>query len=485
MTTEREYQEWQRHRPRRTSKPKTGKFSPKPKKRSWWPGLWLGLGLGAAGLAFWGNPHLGRSFPSLKSLPSLEQLAQPKTLILTKRVSNPSPGTPQSLPASSHNRLDAIAASVDYRGNSVTALAQKLAPYASTEADKARLIYSWIAQHIAYDVPMAVNNQVDDLRPETVLQRRQTICSGYANLYQAIAQALGLEAVIVEGYAKGVGGLVGTDNEINHAWNGVKIDGKWYLLDTTWGAGTVDDNVFQPRFSPYYFATPPAQLIYTHFPRESQWQLLPTVYSRTQFDRFPEVKPRFFRDQLGLVSHLNPEIQAQGNLEILLDSPTSTLLAAQLRSASGVEIAKNYTLTQKKDRQNSVQVAFPAPGNYKLIIFSKQPQESQYQQAVTYDITASDAGTPFPTTYSTFSDRRSYLQMPLTQNLPVNSSTFFQLEVNNATKVLVINEANQDWTELSKNGSFFSGTALIKPGKTLVIAQFPDSDKYWTLLEYN
>ena len=485
MTTEREYQEWQRLRPRRTRKPKTVRFSPKPKKRFWWPLLCLGLGLGAAGLAFWGNPHLGRSLPSWKSLPSLEQFTQSKTLIVTKRVINPAPGNPQGLPASPQEHLDAIAASLDYQGNSVAALAQKLAPHATTEAEKARLIYSWIAQHIAYDVPMVVNNQVDDLRPETVLQRRQTICSGYANLYQAIAQAMGLEAVIVEGYAKGVGGFVGTDNEVNHAWNAVKIAGKWYLLDTTWGAGTVNDNVFQPRFSAYYFTTPPEQLIYTHFPRESQWQLLPTVYTRAQFDRFPEVKPRFFRDQLRLVSHLNPDIQAQGNLEILLNSPTDTLLAAQLQTASGVEISKNYTFMQKKGLQNTVQVAFPAPGSYKLIIFSKQPQESQYQQVLTYEVTASLAGKPFPTTYRTFSDRQGYLQMPLTQELPVNSSTFFQLEVNNATKVLVMSEDQQDWTELNKNGSFFAGTALIKPGKTFVIAQFPDSDKYWTLLEYN
>ncbi|MFM7576840.1 MAG: hypothetical protein ACKO5Q_07875, partial [Microcystaceae cyanobacterium] len=177
MTTEREYQEWQRLRPRRTRKPKTVRFSPKPKKRFWCPLLCLGLGLGAAGLAFWGNPHLGRSLPSWKSLPSLEQFTQSKTLIVTKRVINPAPGNPQGLPASPQEHLDAIAASLDYQGNSVAALAQKLAPHATTEAEKARLIYSWIAQHIAYDVPMVVNNQVDDLRPETVLQRRQTICS--------------------------------------------------------------------------------------------------------------------------------------------------------------------------------------------------------------------------------------------------------------------------------------------------------------------
>jgi transglutaminase/protease-like cytokinesis protein 3 len=186
------------------------------------------------------------------TIPGLEQF-QPKSQVFTQHISNPSPGNPQSLNLSNAEPLDQFAKNLTYSGTSVKELAGLLSPQGRTEAEKARLAYSWVTQHIAYDVTL----NRDDLSPEGVLQRRQTICGGYANLYQALAKAMGLRAVIVEGYAKGVGGIVGEDSRLNHAWNAVEMAGVWYLIDTTWGAGNVNDQQFQPRFSSFYFATPP------------------------------------------------------------------------------------------------------------------------------------------------------------------------------------------------------------------------------------
>ncbi|MGL5034654.1 MAG: hypothetical protein ACRC6M_12730, partial [Microcystaceae cyanobacterium] len=183
--------------------------------------------------------------------------------------------------------------------------------------------------------------------------------------------------------------------------------------------------------------------------------------------------------------HPQRSFQSNGNLAILLEAPGSTLIAAQLKTNSGTELEKNYTLVQKKGSSVTVNVAFPAPGDYTLIIFSKQPGEETYRQAISYEIIANSASPTFPLTYGSFAEKKANLQMPLTQALTVNSTSNFQLEVANANKVLVVNETSRDWTELSKNGDYFSGTANISYGKTLVVAQFPGSDKYWTLLEYN
>jgi len=46
-------------------------------------------------------------------------------------------------------------------------------------------------------------------------------------LYAAIATELGLECHIIFG---GVNGAL-----TNHAWNSIKLDGKWYFIDSTWG----------------------------------------------------------------------------------------------------------------------------------------------------------------------------------------------------------------------------------------------------------
>lgn len=71
-------------------------------------------------------------------------------------------------------------------------LSQILSKYAKTEADKARIIYTWITYNISYDVgalnDLFNNNIYPDVRTEIVLNTRSTICSGYANLYQQLAK---------------------------------------------------------------------------------------------------------------------------------------------------------------------------------------------------------------------------------------------------------------------------------------------------------
>jgi transglutaminase/protease-like cytokinesis protein 3 len=46
----------------------------------------------------------------------------------------------------------------------------------------------------------------------------------------------------LDGFAKGFGYKIGEPlSTPNHAWNAVRIDGNWYLLDATWDAGVVGE----------------------------------------------------------------------------------------------------------------------------------------------------------------------------------------------------------------------------------------------------
>ena len=460
------------------------------KKQGSFPFFWLLLGIGLGGILL--NQPLFSRFIAQQDLTTLtsnlvDKNILPSSVVITQRVDNPTAGEPAIVKLTDADRLDQLAASVDYSGSSVEELAKILSPLATTEAEKARLIYSWITQHIGYDVQaLQRDRRTLDLSTQGVLTTRMTICSGYANLYQSLAKAMGLKSVIIEGYGKGPSYLVGQDNDINHAWNGVKIDGTWYLLDATWGAGSVNNDQFVAKFNPHYFATPPDQLIYSHFPAESQWQLLPTIYTRAEFDQFPDISARFFRDRLQLLSHKdNRVISANGQSEIRLNIPDNILIAAQLLDKSGSKLDQSYTFVQKQGQQAIVRVSFPSVGEYELIIFSKKREEETYYQAVKYDIQAVTAGEAFPLTYASFNDKNAYLEMPLTKSLPINQASYFQLKVDEASKVIVINKETNSITELTPSSSFFVGSVVIDPGKTIVAAQFPGSNQYWTLLEYN
>lgn len=56
------------------------------------------------------------------------------------------------------------------------------------------------------------------------------VCEGYACAFQLIMQACGVESYII---ARG-------ESNTDHCWNAVRLDGEYYLIDTTWGAENHD-----------------------------------------------------------------------------------------------------------------------------------------------------------------------------------------------------------------------------------------------------
>lgn len=178
---------------------------------------------------------------------------------------------------------------------SLDALAKYLTEPAKTEREKARLIFRWITDRITYDTESYFAGKRGEDAAEAVLRRRNGLCGGYANLFVALAQRAGLEVVRVNGWAKGVGYTLGQDLKRHaHAWNAVKLDGKWQLLDATWGAGDLTGKEFRKRLKDFYFLAPPERLIFSHFPADAKWQLLESPVSRDDFSKTPRVKPELW-----------------------------------------------------------------------------------------------------------------------------------------------------------------------------------------------
>lgn len=152
------------------------------------------------------------------------------------------------------------------------------------EYDKACLIFNWIRSNIKYDTEAyrkgkkRINGSAAD-----VLRRKEAVCQeGYAQLYAEMCQAAGLEAVMIDGHSK-QGSIPPDMEEADHAWNAVKIDGEWFLLDVTWAADTEGLE---------YFCTPPEEFIKAHLPSDPMWQLLNNPVTTQQFKSgyFPSQK---------------------------------------------------------------------------------------------------------------------------------------------------------------------------------------------------
>lgn len=473
MATEREYREWKKRQKRRDSKPNAKNITST---------LWIFIIFISMALTIKNNPDF---FYSL-STNSLKRLTKEFVTEVDEPVII---NQPVSLNNRKFTAIDNKAKSISYTGNSVQELAKLLSQYATNDLEKARIIYTWITYNISYDVPGANDlfsqNIQPDVTTKNVLTTRSTICSGYANLYQQLAQYMGLKSVIVIGYAKSENYIVGADTNVNHGWNAVKIDNEWYLIDTTWGAGTVNNDQFNPSFNPYYFGPPPSQLIYTHFPEDEKWQLLNPPISRSQFDNFPDVSSELFQYNIQLVNYQTSVINANDRLNISLKAPKNVVAIANLKNEQN-EVLENYTFIQKQGEYININVGFPKAGNYELEIFAKPKDDNNsYPFVVRYDITSNNSTGEFPSIFEHFSVYNGYLETPVKKKLTPNQTEYFKLKIDNAQEVKILNKSSNQWQDLTRYGNVFAGNVNVGDGNVIIYGKFPGDSRYWGLIDYS
>ncbi|CAF3205053.1 unnamed protein product, partial [Rotaria sp. Silwood2] len=159
--------------------------------------------------------------------------------------------------------------------------------------DRHWIIFYWIACNIEYDTVSYFRKDYKDQTAEGVFRTRKGVCAGYANLYKYLCDKLEMQSEVVGGYSKGYGFDDRKDapSKTDHAWNAVEIDRHWYLMDSTWGAGHLDDaKEFKCKLSSYYFLPRPNEMIYHHLPENEKWQLLRTPIKMTPCLRKPHLR---------------------------------------------------------------------------------------------------------------------------------------------------------------------------------------------------
>ena len=176
-----------------------------------------------------------------------------------------------------------------------------------------KLIHDWISDTITYDIAMASRDTVIGQDLATVLSTRRAVCSGYARLFQKMAELAGFEAQTVSGFTKGLGREFSFDFQNSHAWNIVRIGDMWYFVDTTFDAGAFQSQAgasgatrggeaaaagntagkYSKRYSTDYLFPAPIQLRYTHFPEQAVHQLSPAPLDCETFKSQALVQPVF------------------------------------------------------------------------------------------------------------------------------------------------------------------------------------------------
>lgn len=168
----------------------------------------------------------------------------------------------------------------------VKSLAKKITARAQSDSEKVYAIYHWMATNISYDNELRLNT---DLQREiyvseenvikNVLERRKALCGGFAFLFREFCQNVGISAEVVHGFTKDYSSKVPEDRTPTHTWNVVKLNDRWELLDITWAVAHGQSNIPDD----FWYLTPPRDFIYSHYPEDTRWILLPSYISLTEF----------------------------------------------------------------------------------------------------------------------------------------------------------------------------------------------------------
>lgn len=111
-----------------------------------------------------------------------------------------------------------------------------------TRYEKVKAVHNWMIRNVKYDYYRLKQGYIPRVShtAKGALVKKVAVCDGYAHAFQMIMKKLKIPCRFVVGSSGGVG----------HAWNMVKLGGKWYHVDVTF-----DDPIINGRntnTTPYY-----------------------------------------------------------------------------------------------------------------------------------------------------------------------------------------------------------------------------------------
>lgn len=291
-------------------------------------------------------------------------------------VPHPTAGTRSRWPWTPHALHPAVASMPGSVETDPATVARYLAEREPDPILRIKALHDWVADRIAYDPISLQPGRRAPQDARTVFRTRLGVCAGYANLLQAMGEAIGVKLPVVIG---DVSPKEARDEFVGpgHAWNAVEVDGAWYLIDVTWDSGYLDDaQVFVKRYTCDYFMPPPRTMALDHFPEAARWQLLATPLSQGEFLRQPRVTAGFSAHGLTLLSPTRSQTDVGDRAVLEIENPRGKWLMIQLMAG---ERKLGQTSAPTRDPRARLSVPVPGPGVYRVQIYVGEKQYGSYQ----------------------------------------------------------------------------------------------------------
>lgn len=125
-----------------------------------------------------------------------------------------------------YDKSDTSQADYEAMMNKITSAMKTLNLENKNDYQRLKAVSDWIMSNATYDYSYSYYTAYDNIMLGT------SVCEGYAEATELILRAIGYEVH----YAPA--------QTLDHAWDIVLLDNKWYMIDNTWGDGRKDNKYF-------------------------------------------------------------------------------------------------------------------------------------------------------------------------------------------------------------------------------------------------
>ena len=350
-----------------------------------------------------------------------------------------------------------------------------------TEEEKAYALFFWICDNIAYDVEAL---RTGNLRcePEESYNRGMTVCSGYSRLYKYIGVYAGIDVICVMGHAKGA-----TNEDIsesNHEWNILRFKKVYYIMDSTWGAGTVGDK-FTKELCEFYFCPIPDRIIATHHPDEDKWQLLYPFVSLQEFGRLVKYSSHFYQLFTTDIKYKTIKVKSQHTIRFNKINPNDNLGAiVAVYDKNGRETKNALCIPIYNKDYIEFFYIFKKKGTYKTDIFASPKSQKKRNHIVEYMLECTEdfkitASTPFslPTIY----ENDIIIIEPIFNVVKKGKKVTFKFRCDTAEEIII---TNGEWITLKKNQDGIFETTLTIQTDSVHVGIKDRSNSFDTAISY-
>lgn len=319
--------------------------------------------------------------------------------------------------------------------NMCTAMKKAQIKYSLNEAESAYFVFRWISENIEYDCYSYVHGGID-YNEESSYTKGKAVCEGYSLIFKRMCEALGLEAVNINGYSKGTSYVPGRlPTKANHSWNAVKIDSIYYLVDSTWGSGSCNKDQFTKNLREFYFCTKPEAFANSHLPVDNKWQLTSTILTLQEFVETVKLNIGFYENGFETISPSLPilNVEEKSKVTLTYDKSINNLYIINYLyylEGNNYVLMTNTCINSKKSGKFEVSFITNKIGNYRLNIYGCGITE-RYEQLVEFKINCTKASKTslfYPTIYSSYTTSETEIIDPLYMPLIKGNSYIFKVK---------------------------------------------------------